>query len=183
MTLEEKGITYHLIEENLSKFSKELLVHHPEGKVPLLLHKDHALYESSIITEYLNEAFPLPELMPRSASSRADVRLLTYWCNVIFKADLDLFKYGWKSLTAEARTELQERLRKHLNKLVSRLGEQPFLMGAEMTLADIHLFPFYRQLVRAKVESIGIELPVTLSLWFERIASRPSFVRAMERKV
>src|SRR4051794_33777782 len=81
MVLEEKGIPYQLIEENLSHLSPELLAHHPEGRVPLLIHEMNSqklvVYQSTIITEYLDEAFPQSPLMPKDPKDRAKVRLWT----------------------------------------------------------------------------------------------------------
>ena len=112
MALEEKGLEYKIIEEDLSSPSQELLTMHPEGRVPLLIHEQneqkHIIYQSTIITEYLDEAFPFKPIMPNldrhavassEAVSRAKVRLLTYWCDSIFKPDLDLYKYDFPHLS------------------------------------------------------------------------------------
>src|SRR4051794_35219908 len=95
MVLEEKNIEYQKLEENLSKLSPELLALHPEGRVPLLVHerdgRRQVIFQSSIITEYLDETFPgsplLAPLMPSDPMDRAQVRLWTYWCDQIFKPD------------------------------------------------------------------------------------------------
>ena len=182
MAMEEKNLTYFVIEENLQSFSPELLRLHPEGKVPVLLHDEQVIYESSIITEYLDEAFPSPMLMPKAPKDRAQVRLWTYWCNEIFKPDLDEFKYEWKSLSEEKRLALKERLKGHLGKLESALGEKKFIMSDELTLADIHLFPFYRQLQKIQSSDLETARFTRLNAWLEQILARPSFERAMKKK-
>jgi glutathione S-transferase len=93
MVLEEKGAIYSVIEESLRAPSAELLRMHPEGKVPLLRHDGRVVYESAIITEYLDEVLSGPKLTPTTATSRAEMRLWTYWIHTIFKNDLDEFKY------------------------------------------------------------------------------------------
>ncbi|MEO5968832.1 MAG: glutathione S-transferase family protein [Bdellovibrionia bacterium] len=182
MTLEEKNLTYLVIEENLNSFSSELLRLHPEGKVPVLLHDQQVIYESSIITEYLDEVFPSPMLMPKSPKERAQVRLWTYWCNELFKPDLDEFKYEWKSLNEEKQLALKGRLLGHLEKLESGLTDKEFIMGSDLTLADIHLFPFYRQLKRVQSSDLETAPFVRLNTWLEKILARPSFERAMKKK-
>ena len=182
MALEEKGLEYLVQEEDLASFSEDLLRLHPEGKVPVLLHDDQVIFESSIITEYLDEAFPAVRLMPEAPKDRAQVRLWTYWCNEIYKPDLDEFKYEWKTLSEEKRQELKARLHGHLSKMESALAEREFIMGATLTLADIHLFPFYRQLQRVKSGELDTAPYVRLNAWLEGIMARPSFERTMRKR-
>jgi glutathione S-transferase len=180
MVLEEKGIDYTVIEEDLSHPSSELLRVNPSGQVPVLIHQGQAIPESAVITEYLEELFPKPALMPETAIGRAQVRLWTHWCAESLKPDLDTFKYGWEPLQAAAREELLARLRSHLSRLEGALANQPFLLGAHLTLADVHVFPFYRQLTRARPNDPGLlPLPPLLNAWLERILARPTFTRVM----
>jgi len=184
MTLEEKGLEYRVIEESLREPSAALLALHPEGKVPLLVHDGFALFESAIITEYLEDAFPAISLLPASPEGRAEVRLLTYWCNHIFKPDLDLYKYRFDALDAAGQEALLRRMKLHLGKLGKGLEGWPFLLGGDFTLADIHIFPFYRQLTKARPDFAITFAAETASLdaWLERIITRPSFGRVMEKK-
>ena len=180
MVLEEKGILYKVIEENLSHFSEELLLLHPEGKVPLLIHDGQAIHESAVITEYLDEAFPQVPLMPKAAMDRARVRLWTFWANQLLKPDLDAFKYEWKKLEPEPKAALLERLRKRVQELNEALKDQPFLMGQSLNLADIHVFPFYRQLQKCQPDFAQLLEPTPATeAWLARIVARPSFERVM----
>ena len=181
MTLEEKNLPYFVKEEDLSNLSPELLSFHPQGVVPLLTHQGRIIYESSIITEYLEEEFPEVSLMPKNAEDRARVRLWTHWCNEIFKPDLDLFKYEFDKISAEERDQLVERMQKNLMKLQRPLKKHAFLIGKTLTLADIHVFPFYRQFRKATHTLPGIEQFKLLDQWLESITSRPSFERVMRK--
>lgn len=181
VALEEKGLNYALIEEDLANPSPELLRIHPSGQVPVLVHQGQVIPESAVITEYLEELHPQPALMPSTPIGRARVRLWTQWCAEILKPDLDTFKYEWEPLSPEARDELLSRLRASLSRLESALIDRPFLLGEEFTLADIHVFPFYRQLTRARPKEPDLlPFPRVLNAWLERITSRPSFIRAMK---
>ena len=180
MVLEEKNLPYQVIEENLSALSERLLALHPEGRVPLLIHGDQVIYESSVITEYLEEAFPTPALLPRAPELRAQVRLWTYWCNEIFKPDLDAFKYEYSKMPAPEKTELLKRMNRHLEKMEAPLKSGPFVMGSELTLADLHLFPFYRQLTRVQPGFPELALYPKLAEWLEKISLRTSFARTMK---
>lgn len=182
MAFEEKGIAYQVIEEDLGNPSAELLRIHPSGQVPVLVHGDQVIPESAIITEYVEEIFPNPPLLPADPAGRARVRLWTHWCAETLKGDLDEFKYDWETLNEDERAALLARLHAALEKLAAALSDQPFLLGESITLADIHLFPFYRQLTRARPkEPELLSYPASLNAWLERLVSRPSFVRVMAR--
>lgn len=181
MVLEEKGLPYRTIEEDLSSPSEELLRLHPEGRVPLLIHGNFVVHESSIITEYLDDAFPSLSLMPQEPQQRAEVRLLTYHCNFIFKADLDIYKYELPKLSTPEAMTLDQRLNEHLTLIERKLQLGPYLLGDTLTLADIHLFPLYRQLSRALPLLKSLENYPRLNGWMERISQRPGFLRAMKK--
>ena len=181
MTLHEKNIPFDIQEEDLKNFSTELRAIHPEAKVPALRHGELTLYESAVITEYLDETFPQPPLMPEDPSQRANVRLWTYWCNHSFKSDIDRFKYGTSRFDADEIEPATKRLYDHLNKLETCLRAQPFLLGDNISLADIHVFPFYRQLSRTTPSHPRVSECDHTNRWLDTIVSRPSFEKTMAK--
>jgi len=181
MTLNEKSVPYKVVEENLKEFSSKLLSMHPEAKVPVLVHGDTVLYESAIITEYIDEAFEGPKLMPTSANERAQVRLWTYWCNQMFKPDLDRFKYKDRCASEEEHKEGTERLHGHLTKLENRLAKNDFLVGNTFSLADIHVFPFFRQLFKVDPPHPGMAKCPGAKKWLESILAKESFTKTMAK--
>jgi glutathione S-transferase len=178
--LEEKGLAYTVIEENLKQPSAELLRLHPEGKVPLLIHNGRAIPESAVITEYLDENFPAHPLRPTEEGGRSQIKLWTKWCDEEFKPALDLFKYKYPQLSSTDQADAIANLRQLLQKLTDALGSQPYLLGNDLTLADIHLFPFYRQLSKTGFPAHH-NSPI-LDAWLNRITSRPAFEKVMEKK-
>jgi glutathione S-transferase len=185
MTLEEKEIPYQIVEEKLSALSAKLKSLHPEGRVPLLVHhrgeEQRVIYQSSIITEYLDEIYPQLPLMPKDGFARTQVRLWTYWCDQLFKPDLDLLKYKLPTLSEIEATALTARLHSYLLKWDGALSSQPFLLGQEMTLTDIHLFPFARQFFNIKPIFEGAETYVHIQKWLAFMVARPAFIRAMSQ--
>ena len=182
MTLHEKGVDFVTYEENLKDFSTELRNYHPEAKVPVLVDNDTIIYESAIITEYVDENFSGPAMMPHTPSERASVRLWTYWCNHILKPDLDRFKYGTSRYPEPEIAPATNRLEKHLEKLDSRLKSHSWLVGDTLSLADIHCFPFYRQLTRTTPEYSELHKYCHVAEWLQRIIARPAFTKTMARK-
>lgn len=183
MTLHEKGIPFEVKEEDLRNFSEELKAMHPEAKVPLLVHGERVVYESAIITEYIEEAFSQkPRLMPKDAGEKAEVRLWTYWCNQLFKPDLDRFKYGTSRFRQDQCVGAEQRLISHLEKLEKRLSTAAWLVGEEISLADIHVFPFVRQLSKVTPTPLFLASFIHLNKWLEGMLNRPSFIKTMQKE-
>jgi ganglioside-induced differentiation-associated protein 1 len=59
------------------QFAPEFLKISPKGVVPILLHDDDVIRESTVINEYLDETFPGPPLRPDAPLGRAAMRLWT----------------------------------------------------------------------------------------------------------
>src|SRR5882724_13566395 len=75
LALAEKGVTAEQIEIDLKNKPLSFARISPHGRVPLLLHGEVKLWESAVMNEYLEEAFPDPPLMPASLSDRALARI------------------------------------------------------------------------------------------------------------
>lgn len=182
IALHEKKIPFEVIEEDLKNFSPELRALHPEAKVPLLVHGEEVIYESAIITEYVDE-LPSTEkkLMPNSPAERAQVRLWTYWCNQVFKPALDRFKYGTARFPEEECQGIEAKLIQHLQKLEASLVRQGHLVGSTFTLAEVHVFPFVRQLSRIQPEPAFLKNCPALCAWRDSIQQRSSVVETLKK--
>ena len=77
--LAEKGVEpdkMHYIDIlNGEQFDPAYLEINPKAVVPALVHNKNIVNESTVICEYVNEAFDGPELMPADPLARAQVRL------------------------------------------------------------------------------------------------------------
>lgn len=77
MALEEKGVEWTSRYIDLFAFDQlepEYLALNPDGVVPTLVHDGEPVRESSIIVEYVDEAFDGPPLQPDDAMQRARMR-------------------------------------------------------------------------------------------------------------
>lgn len=122
----------------------------PLGKIPLLVvskpgHEDHAIFESSIICEYLAEEFDnkLPSFCPATAEARAKARLIA---NL-----LDLYvgphhPFMYKNLEGDRANEVQK-MHIGFDAIEHVLDAKgPYAAGETLSLADCCLwgnFPFY----------------------------------------
>jgi len=74
----EKGLAWTTRLVDLTRMEQkrpEYLALNPNGVVPTLVHGDRVLYESNVITEYLDDVFPDPPLYPRDPWARARAKM------------------------------------------------------------------------------------------------------------
>lgn len=78
--LEEKGLPWnsHVVDIfRGEQFAPQFLALNPKGVVPVLVHDGFVIPESTVICEYLDDAFEGEALLPDSARLRAEVRFWT----------------------------------------------------------------------------------------------------------
>lgn len=78
IVLIEKGLAWTTREVDLTRMEQkrpEYLALNPNGVVPTLLHGRRVLYESNVITEYLDDVFPGPRLYPAEPWERAQAKM------------------------------------------------------------------------------------------------------------
>jgi glutathione S-transferase len=78
LTLKEKGLDYVSHYVDLGRFEHhrpEYLALNPNGLVPTLVHDGTIVVESTVINEYIDEAFPDIPLRPSDPAGRAKMRL------------------------------------------------------------------------------------------------------------
>jgi len=74
----EKGLRWTTRLLDLTRMEQkhpDYLALNPNGVVPTLVHGDRVLYESNVITEYLDDVFPEPPLYPRDPWARARAKM------------------------------------------------------------------------------------------------------------
>src|SRR5690349_21710453 len=78
LCLAEKRIEWISRPVDLSRrenLREEYLAINPNGVVPAFVHNGHAIFESTVMCEYLEEAFPdSPSVVPRDPVERASMR-------------------------------------------------------------------------------------------------------------
>src|SRR5690606_16491122 len=120
-------------------------------------------------------------LMPSDAGARADVRLWTYWCGQFFKPDVDRLKYGVARFPQEECEEIENKVIGHLEKIEKQLATSGWLVGGSFSLADIHVFPFFRQLSKITPTPEFVARFPRAQQWLTRITSRSAFEKTMNR--
>ncbi|MCI3947006.1 stringent starvation protein A [Pseudomonas syringae] len=182
IVLAEKGVSAEIIEVVAGRHPPQLIEVNPYGSVPTLVDRDLALYESTVVMEYLDERYPHPPLLPVYPVARANSRLLIHriqrdWCGLV---DLILDTRSKEPARVQARKELRESLAG-----VSPLfAEKAFFMSDELSLVDCCLLP-----ILWRLPVLGIELPrpaKPLLDYMERQFAREAFqasLSAAEREM
>lgn len=183
IALREKGLSCE--EEKVDVHSSphrsaEFLRLNPFGQIPVLEDGDLVIAESIAILEYLEEAYPLPVLMPRNAAERATVRQLMCWST-------DYWPPAWKkwmaprlpriAWTDESVSEGRKEIRAHLDVLEKRLAEQDWLVGS-YSLADICYAPLVLVLDRVDLADDLAARPA-VARWVSRLRERPAVQATM----
>jgi glutathione S-transferase len=78
IVLLEKGLAWESRALDLTRLEQkrpEYLALNPNGVVPTLLHGERVVYESNVITEYLDDVFPAPRLYPADPYLRAQAKM------------------------------------------------------------------------------------------------------------
>jgi glutathione S-transferase len=78
LALAEKGVGFDskLLTLRGDQFDPEYMKLNPNGVVPTLVHDEQVIVESSVIVQYVDEAFPGAPLMPAEPRARARARMM-----------------------------------------------------------------------------------------------------------
>lgn len=184
LALEEKGVAYERVEVN--PFAPDrpaaYLALHPFGRVPTLVHDEFVLYETGAITRYVDRAFPGPMLQPveSKALARMDqiigvVDSYAHWPLVrqVFSHDVFRSRMGNDSDQAEVAQGLSA-AGKVLDALEALAAAAPWLAGASISLADLHLGAMVAYFALSPRGAALLADRPKLAAWWAHIQTRPS---------
>lgn len=162
----------------------EVVAINPKQQVPVLNDDGIVLYDSTVILEYLEDAYPEPPLLPLCPGARARCRLDELYADeIMLQALKPLMHRTSPPSTDQTRRFAQETdaliaenaLEKHYAVLEDRLAGREYF-GDAISVADIALFMSVLFSLRLGGPSLA---PFDgLSRWFERLKLRPAFTQA-----
>jgi glutathione S-transferase len=181
VVLAEKDLEYetHMVDLKAGEQrTPEFLKLNPYGKVPVLIDDETVVYDSTIINEYLEDEYPIPQLLPDDSAGRAKARLLEDYCDNSFIPSADFVILQLNKPEAERDQERLKRyqleIQRGLARLEGLLEGKEYLVGA-FSLADVAFAP--RVLV---LPQLGVEVDPRLrnvTAWIERLRERASVKR------
>ena len=155
----------------------------PLCRIPVLIDGDVVLTDSTVIAEYLDEAFPEPPLMPKDPKERARARWLEEFADTRLG---DVFIWGlfypkmvhprvWGEPGDQQRIDrsLDKEIPEALDYLEGQLPEGGYLFG-DIGLADISIASFFRNASYAGFATDASRWPRTARLVEDALA-HPAF--------
>lgn len=176
IVLAEKGIAHELEFIDLANKPDGFERISPLGKVPVLLTNGRSLFESSVITEYLDEVTP-PSLHPDDPYERARNRAWVEYASSTLDVVAGFYNAGDEETFREKTRALRDRLRM----LESELDPGPYFNGDAFSLVDAAFAPLFRYFEVVEtfmdLDFFG-DLP-NVARWRHELSARPSVRNAV----
>ena len=182
LSLAEKKLEVELVEERYWERDPDFIRRNPAGKVPVLKMDGHTLAESSAICEYIEERFPEPPLMPKSADARFEVRRLVAWFDDKFHAEVTsklLYERVNKKVMKQGFPDSgnvksgAKAIKFHLDYMAWLLDRRRWLAGDAMSMADIAAAAHLSSL--DYISDVDWNRSDVVKDWYAKIKSRPAF--------
>ncbi len=160
---------------DLNKKPEDLARINPLNRVPVLVNRDLHLYESNIISEYLDERFPHPQLMPMGVSEKARARLMLHRIDVDLYDRMDIILNP--KLSKKKQDLNRQLLAESLLLLSQSIGKTKFFYGNDISMVDIALAPLLWRLKHLEVRLPPKAAP--LLKYAETIFERKGFMDSL----
>lgn len=153
LVVAEKVVEADLVSISLDdKLPEDLLELNPTGRIPTLLDRDLVLFDERVVSEYLDERFPHPALMPIDPMTRAKLRLMIYrieseWYSKVFELEAT-------NISAARKKTAVKELRESVALLSPLFKQSEFLLSDAFSLLDCAVLP-----VLWRLQHFGIVLP------------------------
>jgi GSH-dependent disulfide-bond oxidoreductase len=172
------------------QFGSGFVAVNPNSKIPALMDRSSAkpirVFESGAILLYLAEKFGA--FLPTDTATRAECLSWLFWQ----MGSAPYLGGGFGHFYAYAPTKIEYAIdrfamevKRELDVLDRRLGQSEYLAGADYTIADIAVWPWYGALAKGLLYEAGEFLQVreyaNVQRWTDAIAKRPAVQRG--RKV
>ena len=177
IALTELSLEYEAVDTRLGEKHAEVLRLSPTGNVPVLVDGDIAIWESSVILDYLDHRYALGRLIPFEPVAETRVRLLQAYSDKTVGISLrDLVfekrskpKHEWDN---DVIRQSEEKWATCQAWLESEIGNREFF-GDRFSAADCALAARFG-IAEAYGAAIPIEYP-KLRMWFQTIKARRSW--------
>jgi glutathione S-transferase len=170
IALKEKDVPFERIDIDLANKPDWFLKVSPLGKTPVLLVGDHAIFESAVILEYLEETQANP-LHPADALHRAEHRAFIEFGSAILNDIAGLYAASDEAAFKAKATKLAQRFARLETRLLG-----PWFDGETFSLVDAVFGPIFRYFdVFDEIGDFGIlGGKPKVARWRQNLAARPS---------
>jgi glutathione S-transferase len=178
IAIREKGVPFHL---EMVPFTRshaydpkhpEVLRINPKRQVPVLIHGDMEIFDSTQIFEYLEDRFPNPPLWPADSAARARARLLELKSDEVFFPHV-IRLMGLQDLPDDpASIAARGALASFYGDLDRQLADGREYLAGQYSFADIAFY--MAQLFALRMGAPMTEARPQLILWRDRMTARPA---------
>jgi glutathione S-transferase/RNA polymerase-associated protein len=186
IALDEKGVAYEARMPTAigsGQPDTAFLKSNPRGEVPSLLDGDVAIFDSTIILEYIEDKWASPAMLPKSPVERAAARMIEDVMDTSFEpinwglGEIKWFKRatGERARALEARAHAQAR--GIYEWLTRQLGGKEWFNGETFGWGDLSVAPY---LNGARGNGIAPDETSPLGQWLKRANARPSVAKAAQ---
>ncbi len=149
----------------------------PKLQVPVLIHGDLELFDSTQIFEYLEDLAPEPALWPADPSERARARLLEHKSDEVFFPHVVRLMGLQDAPEATEAVQARAQVSDYYQEMEERLGGGCYLAG-RFSFADIAFF--MAQLFAARMGAAMRAATPKLIGWRARMSARPAVREALK---
>lgn len=155
----------------------EYLAMNPNGLVPTIQDGDLAMFESAAILRYLGAKYGQEPFWPKDSGKRGRLDSWAEWGRTSLTPPMgqifgQLVRTRESERNAATVAALEAQLRRLAGIADKRIGDGPWLAGADFTFADI---PFAHQLYRYFTMVFDRAETPNLVAYYERLKGRPAF--------
>ena len=154
----------------------------PRAEAPALVDGDLSVFDSTIILEYLEDAYPEPSLRPASAADRARVRMLEEVMDTHYEAinwgisELRWFKRAEGAQAAAIEAAAKAQTEGFFGWLERQLGDRIWFNGETFGWGDLSVVPFVNG---SRGHGHAPPEGSRLADWLARANERPSVVQTV----
>lgn len=173
--LAEKQIKHHLI--IIEDDDEDVASLNPYNQLPMLIENDLKLFNTSIISEYLDDRYRQNKLYADAPMPRAEQRQYIWRFEQDWLTLADKMLRHPDSFNKTESQKAQKQLTDTLISLTPLFQHYPYFMSENFSILDCMLAPIFLRL-----KSMGINLPPhcrPISLYIQRIFSRPAFIKSL----
>ncbi|MBS0470214.1 MAG: glutathione S-transferase family protein [Proteobacteria bacterium] len=180
IALDEKGVAYEARMPNAigsGQPDHEFLKANPRGEVPALIDDGFAVFDSTIILEYIEDKWPSPPMLPKSPQARANARTIEEVMDTLFEpinwgmGEIRWFKRAEGERARNIEAHAAKQARGTYAWLERQLGDAQWFNGESFGWADLSVVPY---LNGALGNGLPPERGSKLGQWLERANARPS---------
>jgi glutathione S-transferase len=171
----EKGLDFELImvpfEEKYEPKHRDVLRVNPKQQVPILIHGDLEIFDSTQIFEYFEDLQPQPPLWPREAVARARARLLELKSDEVYFPHIIRLMGLQSSAQDPAAVAARGAAVRFYEDIDGLVADRAFLAGP-YSFADIAFY--MAQLFGARMGAPITDATPNLLRWRDRMTARPA---------